>query len=517
MQERYLPIGIQTFEDIRNRQAVYIDKTDLVYRMVKQGKYYFLSRPRRFGKSLLVSTLRAYFEGRKELFEGLAIDALEKEWIQYPVLHFSLSLKRVMNLEDLGSLLEFQLSEMEKKYGRGHVADCEYGLRMAELVTRAHAQTGKKVVLLFDEYDAPVLDTMRDKDLMEQVRQKLRDFYSPIKDLDSKLEFVFITGISKFSQLSIFSEFNNLMTITMHEAFASICGFTRDEIVTHLAPEVENLAKSMHVSVNTALSRLKRKYDGYHFCENSPDIYNPFSLLNCLQEKKFHNYWFSSGTPTHLTKQLSQYTLRPEELEGFMASQNMFDVPVELAQTPIPVLYQSGYLTIKSCKSARYILGFPNDEVRVGFLQGLMPYYSHKTSNDNDVFLLHLTAALEEGNVDEAMQYLRSFYSSIPYDAEKQDENHYKTIFYLIFRLASTFVVRTEERSAAGRCDALIETEDTIYLFEFKLEGSAEEALKQIDDKGYAIQYEAGEKRIVKVGVNFEQDRRTIERWVIGA
>ena len=516
MQERFLPVGIQTFEDIRDRHAVYVDKTGLVYRMVTTGKFYFLSRPRRFGKSLLVSTLKSYFEGRKDLFEGLAIDQLEKDWAQYPVLHFSLSLMRITRIEELGNLLNYLLSEMEQVYGRGNAADGEYGLRMASLVQRAHAQTGKKVVLLFDEYDAPILDTMHDKELISSVRDQLRKFYSPIKDLDSQLQFVFITGISKFSQLSIFSELNNLTTITMNSEYAAICGFTRDEIVTQLAPEVENLAKAMNVSVNTALLRIKCKYDGYHFCEESPDIYNPFSLLNCLKEKKLRNYWFSTGTPTHLTKVLSQYTLRPEELEGFAASQNMFDVPVELAQSPIPVLYQSGYLTIKSCKGARYILGFPNDEVRIGFLQGLMPYYSHKTSNENEIFLLNLTAALEDGNVDEAMKQLRSFYSSIPYDAEKQDEHHYKTIFYLIFRLAASFVVRTEERSAAGRCDALIETEDTIYLFEFKLDGTAEEALKQIDDKGYAIQYEAGDKKVVKVGVNFEKDKRTIERWVVG-
>ncbi len=516
MEERFFPIGIQTFEKIRERNGIYVDKTELIYRLVKECNYVFLSRPRRFGKSLLVSTLRSYFEGRKDLFEGLAMAQLEKDWVQYPVLHFSLSLMRITSVDELGSMLDYLLRDMEQIYGRGNAADEAYGLRMANLVNRAYAQTGKKVVLLFDEYDAPILDTMHDKTLMESVRQKLRQFYSPIKDLDSKLQFVFITGISKFSQLSIFSELNNLTTITMNSEYAAICGFTRDEIVTQLAPEVKNLAKSMNVSVNTALLRIKRKYDGYHFCESSPDIYNPFSLLNCLSEKKLRNYWFSTGTPTHLTKVLSQYTLRPEELEGFLASQNMFDFPVEMAQTPIPALYQSGYLTIKSCKGARYILGFPNDEVRVGFLQGLMPYYSHKTSNENEIFLLNMTGALEDGNVDDAMQLLRSFYSSIPYDAEKQDESHYKTIFYLIFRLASAFAVRTEERSAAGRCDALIETEDTIYVFEFKLDGTAEEALKQIDDKGYAIQYEAGDKKIVKIGVNFENDKRTIERWVVG-
>lgn len=517
MQERFLPVGIQTFEDIRDRNAVYVDKTDLVYRMVKTGKYYFLSRPRRFGKSLLVSTLWSYFEGRKDLFEGLAMAELEKEWVQYPVLHFSLSLKRIASVEDVGYLLDSLLRDYEKIYGTdAGTTKTQYGIRMKDLVLRAHAQTGQKVVLLFDEYDAPILDTMHDEKLMSSVRQKLRDFYSPIKDLDGKLQFVFITGISKFSQLSIFSELNNLTTITMNSEYAAICGFTRDEIVTQLAPEVENLAKAMNISVNTALSRLKRKYDGYHFTKKSPDIYNPFSLLNCLKEKDIYNYWFSSGTPTHLIKQLSQYTLRPEELDGFVASEMDFYVPVERAETPLPVLYQSGYVTIKKFDGYDYTLGFPNEEVRVSFIKGLAPYYTKKTATENNSIIQRAMRSFRNHDIDAAMQLLRSFYSSIPYDAEKQDENHYKTIFYLIFVLATDYVVRTEERSAAGRCDALIETEDTIYLFEFKLDGTAEEALQQIDDKGYAIQYEAGDKKIVKVGVNFENDKRTIERWVVG-
>ena len=514
--ERFLPIGIQTFEDIRDRNAVYVDKTDLVYRMVKSGKYYFLSRPRRFGKSLLVSTLRSYFEGRKDLFEGLAIEQLEKDWMQYPVLHFSLSLMRITSVDELGSMLDYLLHDMEQIYGRGNAADEAYGLRMANLVNRAHAQTGKKVVLLFDEYDAPILDTMHDEKLMESVRQKLRQFYSPIKDLDSKLQFVFITGISKFSQLSIFSELNNLTTITMNNEYAAICGFTRDEIVTQLAPEIENLAKAMHISVNTALLRLKRKYDGYHFTKNCPDIYNPFSLLNCMADKELYNYWFSSGTPTHLIKQLSQYTLRPEDLEGFAAGEMDFYVPIEYAETPIPVLYQSGYVTIKKYDGYDYILGFPNEEVRVSFIKGLAPYYTSKSATENNSYIQKTLRAIRNHDIDAAMTLLRSFFSSIPYNAEKQDEDHYKTIFYLIFTLASEYSMRTEQCSAAGRCDALIETEDTIYVFEFKLDGTAEEALKQIDDKGYAIQYEAGDKKIVKVGVNFENDKRTIERWVVG-
>ena len=302
----------------------------------------------------------------------------------------------------------------------------------------------------------------------------------------------------------------------MNSEFAAICGITKEELVEQLEPEIEVMAEKLGISAKTVVQRLRKKYDGYHFTEDSPDIFNPFSLLNSLREKKFKNYWYSTGTPTHLTQMLSQYSIRPEELEGFSATLSMFDIPLEQASTPLPLLYQSGYLTIKSCRSTRYTLGFPNEEVRLSFLQGLMPYYSKKIRDENEIFLSDLTLALEEHDVDRSMNLLRSFFSSIPYDTEKQDEDHYKTMFYLIFRLASAFEVRTEERSAAGRCDALIETEDTIYLFEFKLDGTAEEALKQIDDKGYAIQYEAGDKKIVKVGVNFEKDKRTIERWVVG-
>ncbi|MBQ9243194.1 MAG: AAA family ATPase, partial [Proteobacteria bacterium] len=451
---------------------------------------------------------------RKDLFEGLAIDQLEKVWKTYPVFRFDMSRVRINDESGVHALLDSLLAQYEAVYGVSPASD--YAVRLHNLIVGAKVKTSQNVVILIDEYDAPLLDTIDNKPLFEYVRHQMRNFFSPLKESDGDLQFLFITGISKFSQLSIFSELNNLTTITMNSDYAAICGFTRDEIVTQLAPEVDNLAKSMNISVNTALQRIKRKYDGYHFCESSPDIYNPFSLLNCLNEKKFRNYWFSTGTPTHLTKMLSQYILRPEELEGFVASEMDFYVPIEHAETPIPVLYQSGYVTIKSFRSEIYTLGFPNEEVRVSFLKGLAPYYTGNTATGNNSFLIKLMTSLNDGDIDAAMNLLRSFYSSIPYNAEKQDEDHYKTIFYLIFTLASEYSVRTEQCSAAGRCDALIETEDTIYVFEFKLDGSAEEALRQIDEKGYTIQYEAGDKRVVKVGVNFEKDKRTIERWVVG-
>ncbi len=516
MQERYFPIGIQSFEKIRQTNAIYVDKTALVYRLVSTGQYYFLSRPRRFGKSLLVSTLAAYFEGRKDQFDGLRIAELERDWVKYPVLHISLSLTRVSAIEDLNCLLDNILARLERVYGRGDSERSQYGLRLGDLIERANEQTNQNVVVLIDEYDAPLLDTMHDKKLFAEVRQQLRKFFSPLKDMDAKLRFVFITGISKFSQLSIFSELNNLKTITMNDDYAAICGITKEELVEQLEPEIEVMAEKLGISPKTVVQRLRKKYDGYHFTKDSPDIFNPFSLLNSLSDKDFKNYWYSTGTPTHVTEMLANYTIRPEELEGFVAGEMDFNVAFEQAETPIPILYQSGYLTIKSSRSNIYKLGFPNEEVRVSFIKGLMPYYTKTSASQNNSFIVRLIDALDNGNVEKAMMLMRSFFSSIPYDAEKQDENHYKTVFYLIFRLASEYCVRTEDRCAAGRCDALIETEDTIYLFEFKLEGTAEEALKQIDDKGYAIQYEAGNKKIVKIGVNFEKDKRTIERWVIG-
>ena len=475
-----------------------------------------MSRPRRFGKSLLISTLAAYFEGRKDLFDGLAMAALEKDWVKYPVLRFDLSRSKVSSHENMINLLDSLLSSLEAVYGCGNAEREEFGLRLSELITATKMQSGENVVVLIDEYDAPLLDTMHNKDLFADVGQQLRKFFSPLKEADDKLRFVFITGISKFSQLSIFSELNNLKTITMNDEYAAICGITKEELVEQLEPEIQVMAEKLKITPNAVVQRLRKKYDGYHFAEESPDIFNPFSLLNSLSNKDFKNYWYSTGTPAHVTEMLANYSIRPEELEGFAAGEMDFYVAFEQAETPIPILYQSGYLTIKRFDGYDYILGFPNEEVRVSFLKGLATYYTKKTATENNSVIQKILRAIRNHDIDAALTTLRSFFSSIPYDAEKQDEHHYKTVFYLIFRLASEYCVRTEERSAAGRCDALIETNDTIYLFEFKQDGTAEEALRQIDDKGYAIQYEAGAKTIVKVGVNFEKDKRTIERWIVG-
>ena len=514
MEPRNIRVSTSDFGNLRRDGAVYVDKTALVYALAREDRAIFLSRPRRFGKSLLVSVLEAYFEGRRDLFDGLAVSELETDWIRYPVLKFDLSLVHYASASDLSAVLTAILASYESIYGRTGDDSDNPGLRLRNLIRRAAQSTGQQVVVLIDEYDAPLLDTMRTP-AYEPLRDMLQGFYKVLKESTAYLRFVFLTGITQFSQLNIFSALNNLTNITMIPKYASICGITSEEIVSQLMPEVESMAASEGLSVEALLSALKRRYDGYHFTRNCPDIYNPFSLLNCLKYQRLDNYWYSTGTPTLLTKEIAHFAIDPEKLEGFWASEMDFNVPIETAETPIAVLYQSGYVTMKSARNGKYRLGFPNEEVRVSFLKGLMPYYSKLPMRENASFVVSLTNALEEHDVDRAMVLMRSFIGSIPYNAERQDENHYKTIFYLVFRIASEFCVRTEACTSSGRIDTLIETDDSIYLFEFKLDGSAEEALKQIDEKGYAIQYEAGAKRVVKIGVNFDKDLRTIDRWIV--
>ena len=503
-----------SFPRLREANAVYIDKTALIHKMVYADDAFFLSRPRRFGKSLLVTTLEAYFQGKKELFEGLEIEKMEQEWKKFPVLRFDMSGTRYKSAQNLEHRLDLMLNEYENEYGKNPNATEPFA-RLFSLIRRARSQTGEKVVVLVDEYDAPLLDTVVDDENFQTMRTMLRSFYSPLKESGEHLRFVFLTGITKFSQLSIFSELNNLKIISMDDRYATICGITEDEIRKYLRPEVEALSEKYSVDFEEMMLKLKEKYDGYHFTENCPDIYNPYSLLNCLEEGKLKNYWFSSGTPTHLTELLSRYSLRPEELEGFYAGIRSFDTPTETAESPIPVLYQSGYLTIKDYDDGEYLLGFPNEEVRVGFLDGLIPYYTHIGCEENRTFIRKISRALKNHDIDAAMQEMKKFFAKIPYNAEKQDENHYKTVFYLVFTLITDFNVQTEQCTANGRIDLLVETRDAVFLFEFKLHGTAEDALRQIDEKGYAIQYENGSKKLYKIGACFDEELRTLKNWVV--
>ena len=520
------PIGVQDFAVIREDDKYYVDKTDLTYKLVKADRYFFLSRPRRFGKSLLVSTLQYYFEGRKDLFAGLAMEKLETEWKKYPVIRLDMS--RIKDLDDeiFAANMDSILGVVEKKYGIKHDRNNRaWGARLTNLIYAANEQTGEPVVVLVDEYDAPVLEAMGDTELLKKIRTRMRDLYSPLKALGGILRFVFLTGISKFSQLSIFSELNNLKVITMNDDYAAICGITKEEVLTQMQPEIQALADKNGLTYDGACEALQKQYDGYHFSKNSPDVFNPFSLINSLSDGELANYWFSTGTPTILTRLMRKYKVDPTPFDtGFEATQDMFDAPTETAKNPIPMLYQSGYLTIKSTKAGnRYLLGFPNDEVRLGFLKALMPYYAMDDVVDNDSFLLRFVDALEEKEIEKALAHIRAFMSGIPYNAERKDENHYKTVLFLIFKLCTPYVVRTEECSAAGRSDAVVETADAVYMFEFKLDknGTADDALKQIDEKGYLIPYsvtmakDGSPKKLFKIGVSFDAEKRTIGEWKV--
>ena len=521
------PIGVQDFAKIRNDGKYYVDKTDIIYKLTHTNDYYFLSRPRRFGKSLLVSTLQCYFEGRKDLFTGLAMEKLETEWKKYPVLKISFAGNKFNTLESLQIALDNMMAAFEEQLGIKNTAKFEWGVRFGNILKAAFAKTGMQPVVLVDEYDAPLLDSMDKPELQQILKDEMRKFFSPLKDQGEILRFVFLTGISKFSQLSIFSELNNLNIITMDDEYAAICGITKEEVLEQMQPEIQALADKQGFTYDEACAALQKQYDGYHFSKNSPDIYNPFSLINSLSKSELANYWFATGTPTVLVKAMARYKMTPEEYDrGFQVSQAAFDAPTETAETPIPVLYQSGYLTVKGFESGAvrpFKLQFPNDEVREGMLNLLTYSYTSKNETDTSEFLDYFVTAMKNDDIETALSSMKAFMSSIPYDAEKQTENHYRTIFYLIFRIATRYLVRCEERSAAGRADAVVETANSVYVFEFKLDASAtaEDALKQIDDKGYLIPYtvtttaNGTPKKLFKIGVSFDAEKRTIGEWKI--
>lgn len=512
---RRYPIGIQNFEDLRNRNCVYVDKTELVYKLANTDKVYFFSRPRRFGKSLLVSTLEAYFQGKKELFKDLAIERWEKDWEVYPVLHVDFSLTKYTELFDLQEQLSLFLYRWEQLYGKNELEETP-AARLQGIILRAYEKTGKQVVVLIDEYDAPLLDSNSDSLLQQQLRNEMRKFFSPLKGLGQYLRFLFITGISKFSQLSIFSELNNLKNISMRDEFSTICGITEQELLTQLKPDIERMAEANGETYEEACTHLKQQYDGYHFSKDCTDIYNPFSLFNAFDSKEYKNYWFSTGTPTFLIEILQHSDFDVRSLEGVEATDEQFDAPTERITSPIPVLYQSGYLTIKGYDRdfQIYRLGYPNGEVRKGFIESLLPAYVHLPAQNNTFYVVSFLRDLMKGDIESCLERTRSFFAAIPNDLENKTEKHYQTIFYLLFRLMGQYV-DAEVKSAVGRADMVVKLQDAIYVFEFKFDGTPEEALAQIDSKQYAIPYQADGKRIVKIGVNFDSATRTIGGWKI--
>lgn len=509
------PIGIQDFEDLRNFNCVYVDKTELIFKMTNSGKYYFLSRPRRFGKSLLVSTLEAYFLGKKELFKGLAMEQLEKEWAVYPVLHIDFSQSKYLTAEYLKVLIDVQLTKWERKY------DCEkaattFSARLANVIESASLKTGKQVVVLVDEYDSPLLDTNDDNSLQKEIRSIMRDFFSPLKAQNKNIRFLLITGISKFSQMSIFSELNNLNNISMRDEYSGLCGITENELLTQLQPSIEQMAQANKETYDEACAHLKRQYDGYHFSKQSEDIYNPFSLFNALDAKSYQNFWFSTGTPTFLINLLQNLNFDVRLMDGITATSEQFDAPTEKITDPIPVLYQSGYLTIKEYDETfqTYRLAYPNSEVRYGFIGSLIPNYVHIPAREGTFYIVSFIKDLMKGDLETCLQRTQAFFASIPNDLENKTEKHYQTIFYLMFRLMGQYV-DSEVKTAIGRADVVIKLQDAIYVFEFKMDSTPEEALAQIDSKQYAIPYQTDGRRIVKIGVNFDSATRTIGEWKI--
>ncbi len=514
--QRY-PIGIQTFSEIIEKGYVYIDKTDMVYDMANgDSKYVFLSRPRRFGKSLLVSTLKSYFEGRKDLFKGLAIEKLETEWTQHPVIHISMSLGKHLEKEQLERYLGNVMDWCEKDNGMP-ATQGDPNARLANLVRGLYEKTGKQAVILIDEYDAPLLDVMHEEENLPALRRVMRNFYSPLKDLDPYLRFVFLTGITKFSQLSIFSELNNIKNITMDERYAALCGITEEEMLSTMRPGIERLAEKEGLAYDGAVELLKQTYDGYHFCWPSPDIYNPFSLLNAMSDSKVDYYWFGSGTPTYLVEMLRKFGVSAERIGGQFADAYMFDAPTETMTSALPLLYQSGYITIKSGRKRSYQLDIPNMEVRVGLMQSLLPeYVTPRKADEGRSVAMRLYMAIEEGRVEEALELLKTFLSTVPYTENTDYEGHYQSMLYVIFSLIGYYNVDIEVRTSRGRVDMALRTDDAVYIFELKFNGSAEEALAQIDLRSYPERFALCGLPVVKVGLNFSGETRTIDGWAIG-
>ena len=510
------PVGIQTFSKIRENGYLYIDKTQYIVDFrEKQMSYVFLSRPRRFGKSLFASTLQAYFEGRKELFDGLAIADYEKEWVKHPVLHFDLSGAKHFDADALNNYLNLQLLPYEKLYGKGE-GEIRPNERLDGIVKRACEQTGKKVVVIIDEYDAPLLDVVHEKDNLRQLRLIMQNFYSPLKKLDPYLEFTFITGITKFSQLSIFGELNNLDNISMFDQYSAICGISKTELTTQMKPDVEALGEALGMTYEECLAELTRFYDGYHFSEKSEDVFNPFSLVKALNARKIAPYWFGSGTPSYLIKALQKYHVNVMDIEKRSCDVDDFDVSPEMMTSALPLLYQSGYLTIKKYNPIlhRYTLEYPNREVKIGMIKSLAPNYLSPITLDNNSLVGDFLEKLYEADVDGAMVRLKAYLASISNRLSNKSERDFQTVFYLIFNLMGAHM-RVEEDSAIGRADAVVYMPDAVFVFELKYDGSAEDAIRQIDEKGYLIPYSADGKRLYKIGVNYDSNQRTIGDWII--
>ena len=523
MSQVIYPIGIQNFESLRRDGYLYIDKTALIFQLANTGRYYFLSRPRRFGKSLLLSTIEAYLQGKKELFKGLAIEELEKEWIEYPILHLDLNAERYSDTGSLGSILNRYLNLWEDRWGKDK-REITPADRFTGVIRRACEKSGRRVVILVDEYDKPLLQSIGNEKLQEEYRAILKAFYGVLKTMDGYIKLAFLTGVTKFGKVSVFSDLNNLMDISMDDRYVEICGITEKEIHTYMEEGVRELTEAQAMTYEATCQKLKARYDGYHFTEDSIGLYNPFSLLNTFAKKKFGDYWFETGTPSYLVELLKHTHYDLYEMANTETDADVLNSIDSTSKNPIPVIYQSGYLTIKEYdpEFGIYKLGFPNLEVEEGFVKYLLPFYTSVSAPKTPFEIRQFVKEIENGNYDAFFQRLQSFFADTPYEViagqkpERDTELHYQNVLFIVFKLVGLYT-HMEYHTSNGRIDLVLQTERYIYIMEFKLNGTAEEVLRQINNKGYALPFTNDDRQLFKIGVNFSSETRNIERWTVEA
>ncbi|GAA6255040.1 ATP-binding protein [Bacteroides sp. f07] len=515
MSNKIYPIGIQNFEKIRNDGYFYVDKTALMYQMVKTGSYYFLSRPRRFGKSLLISTLEAYFQGKKDLFEGLAIEKLEKDWIKYPILHLDLNIEKYDTQESLDKILNDNLEYWESQYG-SRPSETSFSLRFAGIIQRACEKTGQRVVVLVDEYDKPMLQAIGNEELQKQFRDTLKTFYGALKTKDGCIKFALLTGVTKLGKVSVFSDLNNLDDISMWNEYIEICGVSEREIHENLETELHEFAAARGITYDKLCEELRECYDGYHFTHNSIGMYNPFSLLNAFKRKEFGSYWFETGMPTYLVKLLKKHHYDLERMAHEETDAQVLNSIDFESTNPIPVIYQSGYLTIKGYdeRFGMYRLGFPNREVEEGFIRFLLPFYANVNKVESPFEIQKFVREVESGDYNSFFRRLQSFFADTTYEVIRDQELHYENVLFIVFKLVG-FYVNVEYHTNEGRIDLVLQTDKFIYIMEFKLNGTAEDALQQINDKHYALPFEMDGRKLFKIGVNFSAETRNIEKWIV--
>jgi hypothetical protein len=508
------PVGIQNFESLRRDGYFYVDKTAKIYELAKTGRYYFLSRPRRFGKSLLVSTLEAYFQGKRELFEGLAIEGLEKEWKDYPVIHLDLNAKKFDTEEDLIRLIDRQLLVYESVYGRVPT-DVTIDDRFVSLIRNAAEKSGERVVILVDEYDKPMLQAIGNDTLQSEYRNTLKAFYGVLKSMDGYIKFALLTGVTKFGKVSVFSDLNNLEDISRNPSYTDICGISGEELLRDFSDDIQELAAANGQTFEQACDQLKTDYDGYHFCPDSPGMYNPFSILNTFKSRRYGSYWFETGTPTYLVELLKKSNYDLEEMSHVETDADILD-SIFTDDNPIPVIYQSGYLTIKGYdkRFGIYTLGFPNREVEEGFMNFLLPFYSAVSKTRSPFEIKRFVTDVESGDIDGFMERLQSFLADCPYELAKDIKLHYQNVLFIVFRLAGLYT-KVEYHTSRGRIDLVLQTDSYVYVMEFKLDGSAEQALQQIEEKQYALPFAKDSRKVYTIGVNFSSKTRNIDRWIV--